>query len=389
MHIKLSDLFEGKFKERKNQIHLFDAPMFSVYADTNLPKKDMYNIKRGEKRIKTAFENARQQIHSMGFASMHANVLIKDLSGETNVNTSKIGDVGGYAHSKGKYMELSSRIFGSGKMESLTKTIVHEWAHLWMFNNSKEFKNSVNTLYNKLVSSGAERIKPEDVKSKIEFSNEEYKVIINEWVQTLVKLITRNNTFKVFASKNMPSADVAPPSSDNTITDATEQDLQNEVVQKMKAGIIKICSDNNLEQPSAETMDNVEEMANKYVYPKLLLLAQDPEVYKDATKSIDSIYDYLWMSNDLKPKGVSIMDTLKPLKTPAAIKKVKGEFSSSLSGKDYEFHRKYLKNIHNWVNDYGMSNNQELWATGIEEFFKLPLPHRKAVIKLMMNMGAS
>jgi hypothetical protein len=47
MHIKLISLIEGKFKNRKNQIHLFDAPMFSVYIDTSVSKKDMYNIKRG------------------------------------------------------------------------------------------------------------------------------------------------------------------------------------------------------------------------------------------------------------------------------------------------------------------------------------------------------
>jgi hypothetical protein len=119
----------------------------------------------------------------------------------------------------------------------------------------------------------------------------------------------------------------------------------------------------------------------------LIELAKNPELYNNISNSVSDIYDYLWVSNDLKPSDFSIMGTFQNLKSPAAIKKVKDEFSSGIGGKDFEFHRKYLKNIHNWVNDYGMSNNDELWATGIEEFFKLPLAHRKAIIRLMMNMG--
>ena len=389
MYIKLASLLEGKFKNRKNQIHFADVPMFSIFIGDGVSKKDMYNIKRGEKRIKAAFEKARQQIHSMGFGSMHANVLIKDLSNYPNQNTGRIG-VGGLAYQKGKYMEIDANQFSSINMEYLVKIIVHEWAHLWMFNNSKEFKNSVNTLYNKLVSSGAEKIKPEDIKSRLELSNEEFRVIISQWEQIIARLVTRNNTFKVFASKNMPDANVPPPSSDNTITDATEKDVENEVVKKIKDGFIRLCTDNNFAQPSLEMQNKVEEIARNAVVPKLIELGKNQELYKNISisNSVSSLYDYLWVSNDLKPKDFSITSTFQNLKAPAAIKKVKDEFSGGISGQNFEFHRKYLKSIHNWVNDYGMSNNDEMWATGIEEFFKLPSPHRKAIIKLMMNMGA-
>jgi hypothetical protein len=45
--------------------------------------------------------------------------------------------------------------------------------------------------------------------------------------------------------------------------------------------------------------------------------------------------------------------------------------------------RVFLRDINNWPNEYGMSNNDELWATGIEHFSKLPPEHRKTIIKLM------
>ena len=385
MHILLTSLLEGKFKNRKNQIHLFDAPMFSVYIGDGVSKKDLYNIKRGEKRIKAAFEKARQQIHSMGFGSIHANVLIKDLSNHPNQNTGAVG-VGGLAYRKGKYMEIGSSQFSSTNTDYLVRIIVHEWAHLWMFNNSKEFKNSVNTLYNRLVSSGAEKIKPEDIKSRLELSNEEYQVLISKWEKIIIKLVTRNNTFDVFASKNMPDADVQPRHWSNTITDATEKDVEHEVVKTIKAGFIRLCIDNSFGPPPLEIQNKVEEIARNAVVPKLIELGKNPELLKNIPDSY--LYDYLWVSNDLKPKGFSIISIIKNLKEPAEINRVKDEFSFGLSGKNFEFHRKYLKNIHNWVSDYGMSNSHEMWATGIEEFFKLPLPHRKSIIKLMMNMGA-
>jgi len=35
-----------------------------------------------------------------------------------------------------------------------------------------------------------------------------------------------------------------------------------------------------------------------------------------------------------------------------------------------------------------MSNDDEIWATGIEKFFKLNPQHRKSIIKLMTTTGA-
>jgi hypothetical protein len=148
--------------------------------------------------------------------------------------------------------------------------------------------------------------------------------------------------------------------------------------------------------PSAELIKKVSSMAEKYIFPKVNEMAKNKHglyitYLAGGHKGMDKLYTDLWVDNNLRPSDVSIMGLFRQMNSDRELRNKKAYMSSNdatFIGKDYEFHRKYLKNIHNWVSDYGMSNNDEMWATGIEEFFKLPLPHRKAIIKLMMNMGA-
>lgn len=401
MHIRLTSILEGKFKNRKNQIHLFDVPMFSVYADANLPKKDMYNIKRGEKRIKSAFENARQQIHSMGFASMHANVLIKDLSEHTSGYRSELG-AWGLAYHKGKYMEIDSGLFSSTNKDYLAKTIVHEWAHLWMFNNSKEFKNSVNTLYNKLVSSGAEKIKPEDIEPLImkKFSHTDELSLIRLWKDGFDSLFSNKfyaetgtrGPFETYALQQQGKV-IKPEELNWIIVKLYSTD---EGISKLIVGNLEDTFENACKQyrfnPTPDIIEKVKDIIKKYVVPKAMELAKNETLYNELIADSSKMYDLLWVNNELKPDDVSITKIFKQLYLAREFQKTKKDMFAAnreFRGADNSFHRKYLKNIHNWVNDYGMSNNDELWATGIEEFFKLPLPHRKAIVKIMMNMGAS
>jgi hypothetical protein len=59
----------------------------------------------------------------------------------------------------------------------------------------------------------------------------------------------------------------------------------------------------------------------------------------------------------------------------------------NLAGKEQSPFREQMKDLVKWVDSYGMSNNDELWATGVEEFLKLPSNHKKAILKLMGTQG--
>lgn len=134
--IKPKDLSEVKFRKSNKYIHLVDLPMFSIYANVSLDKIKLEEFKKTN--YVKEFSVARDYIHKIGFPSMHANVIISDLSSEINQNTG--GRVGGQAVSYKKFMELDINSVN-------VNNIIHEWAHLWMMNNSKIFKKSVNSFY--------------------------------------------------------------------------------------------------------------------------------------------------------------------------------------------------------------------------------------------------
>ena len=220
--IRLSELIEGSFGKSGKVTHVMDVPMFSVFVPTvkSVPQK-LLVMHYGE-QIKRECEKARNEIHRIGFPSMHANIIMRDLSKEPNPNTGEMG-VAGLAHSYRKYMEIDSRSFNAD-------TIIHEWAHLWMMNHSKDFKKAIKLFYNKLIKG--------------------------------VKVDKQSSDIKSF-------------------------------------------------------------------------------------------------KKDFKDNG-------------------------SFIGKEFGEHRTVMAKLNNWVNSYGMSNEDELWATAIEYFFKLPINYRKALIKIMM-----
>ena len=343
--IKLQSLLDGRFRDRKNQIHIADVPMFSIFIGDGVSKKDMYNIKRGGNRIKAAFEKAREQIHAIGFPSMHANVLVKDLSVHTNQNTGGRG-VAGLAQQNGKYMEISPEQFNTSNADYLVKIITHEWAHLWMFNNSKEFKQSVNNLYDRLTTVGAEKMQAKDVETQIGLSNEEQLDLIKRWEKGFYDLVTRNETFKNFAGQHGADANLFP-------TKVTNEEISNVTTSNLTNNFIKICTDYSY-KPTNETVTEIKTLVQKYVVPKVIELANDEIKLAELMRSTNKIYDFLWVSNNLKPSGTSVVKIFNQLHVPAALSSMKRVMANSkaFSGRDYEFHRSYLRNLHNWASAY-------------------------------------
>jgi hypothetical protein len=167
-------IFEGKVKKYQNFIHMFDIPMFSVFFDKNIFKnEELMNImsikymksdNEDERnfafdlthryRIEQICAEARNAITKLGFPSMHVNLVFTDNSKLVNINTGKTGDVSGYARQDRHYMSIDINTYLKYRVKYanyLAKILIHEWAHMWMFNNSSAFKQAVKELYDKLV----------------------------------------------------------------------------------------------------------------------------------------------------------------------------------------------------------------------------------------------
>ena len=145
---------EATFRKSKYLTHLADFPMFSFFVHNNILEdpdtvftKEVFNEMIPE--LKKLAADVKKQIGQIGLPSMHANVVINRVNDNINSNTGETG-VGGYAHYSRKYITID--------LENLTKfdqhttnLLTHEWGHLWMFNNSKQFKSAVKNYYQQIL----------------------------------------------------------------------------------------------------------------------------------------------------------------------------------------------------------------------------------------------
>lgn len=210
------------FKKDKNHIHIMDVPMFSLYihkdllkstnianrdfgiriysmfaiADKNfpgqLPKDWKFNtpsdetndpyLTKVENYLKSIFSKAKNQINDIGFKSAHANVVFNEMK---ELGTASYA---GYISLNIHYVDLRVQ-----DNPSFISTIVHEWAHLYMFNKSKDFKNAVDTLYNDIVSKAKDKFKdpsinPFDIVKPEQLSRTQENTLLKYWTGIIANI---------------------------------------------------------------------------------------------------------------------------------------------------------------------------------------------------------
>jgi hypothetical protein len=475
---------EAAFRKSKNRIHLVDLPMFSIFLDkelldNNTSKKGPYNMEFFKDiipEISNVFAEARNQIGKLGFLSMHANVVIKDLSSEVNRNTG--GGVAGYAHGKnigptyGKhidsgvnYMVLDLAEFVNEYRDPVS-TVVHEWAHLWMFNKSKAFQKAVKKFYSQVLVSVADNPDAQAASNmKIDLPRElEYKLLdiwssawkdevyslkyIQYLIAKRVKITEKNlnivpNFVQVNVSVNRTkyfgdeigtieagrSVRVIKWDDVNWVIDV-EQDLNfgntiplndifdffdkttflqelNNAVQKIpnhyktepsedRNQIERILYNAMIKMYQTITSDRIDtsewrymihEWVKDFIYPQLTK-GSVKDLREYMSKDLSRFYSYIWADNPKKPKDLSVIDMMKKLYISDEQKKRRMQvqkeiFKFNLSGSEKASIRDLAAAVSQWPSSYGMSNDDEIWATGIELFFKLPMKYRKVIMDMV------
>lgn len=96
-------------------------------------------------------------------------------------------------------------------------------------------------------------------------------------------------------------------------------------------------------------------------------------------------YDFLWVHNEHKPATLSAIEEVREAKRKDQLKDYSDVFAkrTNLSGKEYGVHRDIMNKLQNWVSSYGMVNQDELWATAVELFLRLPANHKKFIIDVV------
>jgi hypothetical protein len=486
--------YRTPFRTKKSHILLFDLPMFSIFLDVNLPEpnstmiffRKMETIAARLQGLKTniekAFDSARYEIHKMGFPSMHVNVLIKNLSKDVNIHTG--GGVGGYAHGNERYIDIDFMVFfdgitSEGYFKGLVNTIVHEWAHLYMFNRPKEFKTAIKGLYDYITKQSSEMstLMPAIQQSNPRFTDEQERFILKKWKDSFGVLFEYylydypecyyissnfNKPFDLEFAKYLPhlmeikgilkkSKDEFPvgeyvylikgshgswiigktsePRSTRKETTIPLEDLtdyvtsvdpnstilndinlklkelyisqnKQELMESLVKDLVKnailhvnLIADNVFNDHTIiddDVKKQISEWMVKYVVPVYINILRNPVKLKEIKndKTGNRAYEALWILNPKKPKNVSSIDLFKKLykKSIEKIIKSRSEKGNTFGGTEFQIHREILKNLSKWINSYGLSNTDELWATAIEMFFNLPMSYRKAIVKIVMGI---
>ena len=155
---------EGVFRKSSKLIHKMDVSMFSIFLEK---EQGDFGDDFLWSDVAEAFKMAKKRINKMGFPSMHVNVVFKNYSEDES-------HVGGKAHgnpeASPKYKKLKSIslskkfLYGLDNnynvtMKKLIPTIVHEWAHIWMFNNGEAFRNAIKQYHEALIMSNVDKVK--------------------------------------------------------------------------------------------------------------------------------------------------------------------------------------------------------------------------------------
>jgi len=379
---------EAKFRKSKYNTHYKDFPMFSLFYENDLSSRlgiseeELRNtLDTNLPKITEIFRNAKTEIGRIGFPSMHANVVLSDLSKTENPNTGE-NDVAGFAIRSRRYMQLNYNSFM--RLNDFSKQIlVHEWAHLWMMGNSFKFREAINEIYNNLVNKlSSENIEETKFRSK--------KTKFRNYIEA---------TFDKNAA--YPSMlNVLKENGDYSILESYLSNLIRYVIIEM-LNQLGINDRNLLQNITKKYLNKFEELA-KYASESVIYCIQnEPEFIEhffDSVKKKEKYngfttltwYKYYNLHTDFKDQPFNVGKVIDLLEIIYNENKQKSDYSIAtkkefLKGGEGIYMREYLKSLINWFNSYGLSDYEELWATAVEGFFTLPLEHRRMIIKTMMK----
>jgi hypothetical protein len=316
-----------------------DYPMFSVFISKdimeNMDRDRFMNYNKKKEVFKLAFEIARKRITHMGFPSMHVNVVFRHTP-----------DAYGLAHGgpdasrtyrrKSKSISLNQKFIDyiSNPTEenlrysfgTLVDTIVHEWAHIWMFNNGKAFRDAIKDYHEALTHSNIDKISSNYVNSETprrvfkRFYNVLYKTIVDDYMK--------------------------------------KQSIELKEIQIDVRNIL---------------IHNLNDFG-KYA---LTINLEVIKKYSDVIAGI--VYNNLQTPNKI-PTQVENLN----------LEKVFGDIieqetqSSVMKREDV---RKQLSDMVRFTGSYGLTNPDEAWATAIQKFNVLHPYHRKRILELMQVRG--
>ena len=341
---KTYKLLEAKFKDLDINVPLATVPMFKIFADKKWwdNKGNRFLWASVEEYVLECFNEARNEILSIGFRAMKANVVFRPVKEDIRLGNDRSEKTVGYAigdpnkkkQLPGKRYETRHMGLGTHNLVNIAydpeeyvgdfkNTIVHEWAHLWMYNNGRDFIKAVKEYYDLIYYANEDKIVALN-----------YKGDFDKAIAEFVKDIVQSTNYKVHNNAF-------------NIRGGLREDL-NDLVKGMDVNSVSSARRN----------------AEQVIFSKMVELAKI-KATPDVVKKV--LFDTVHKELDLK-------NTLERIK--------KDDIIPNMPKKTLD---KHLKELGVWVNEYGMKNSSEPWATGIEHFLELHPLHQGKILELMGN----
>lgn len=304
---------------------------------------------------------------------------------------------------------------------------MHEWAHLWMYNNSTGFKAAVKTYYDQLLQRGKEKLQSAPIAKNDKFGDRITDAFTDDELYTLIV-----KTMTTMYANVYSLAILMYKEEEDEFFVVEVNDLKNEIsrmVQRMITQCIEMIEKYFADKGTSVTIDEaLGDAAAKSIEDYIT-----PIILKSVNRSIeDDIYDledrfedrnklikYLDKTETpnnfmFKIKGKSYNDlynnfteidsgnivdmTLSKLdeaversKIISSTKQIQG--AADLSDESLLELRQQLAQLIDWTDNvitsgYELSNDDEVWAVGVDQFLNLKPAYRKEILKLMSTTGA-
>lgn len=373
-------LQEALFKKSKHNVPVVNLPMFSVFLekekDNSVDDVKLEELKNTPNYIKHVFSEARKEIHKIGFPSMHVNVVIADLK----QHKSHTGEnVSGLAYAKRKFMKINYETFITRREEAI-RTIVHEWAHLWMFNKGKKFREVISELYNSLI---LKDVPEEKIYEEFYYQR---RSLLRKTIIYFINELAFNPIIRNLIKKE---------------GDWEEEDVKRLIRRRISYSIESSLNQLKFSSSDIHNIPNIETLINELTerFYQSLINTVNNEDYKGITKDMINEFSledtkpenslfYIYASSDLEKNIINIiLEKVKEIflehKDKASLYDI--ERKNLVLGEAGSYFREYIREVMKWYNTYGLSNSDEFWATAIEGFFSLNLNHRRMIVKMILD----
>ena len=331
-------------------MHLVDLPMFSWFAHANMENVE-FDMAATLPKLKQISLEAQKRLGKIGFPSMHVNVVIKEIkeehpmAGYGVVPAEAMGAPGAKGQPRDiKYINVNHdliRDYGNGDSgldEYVVNMLVHEWAHVYMFNKPKQFAQAVTQLFNQA-------------------KNLTYE-------QLLEMPAPRFNLLKLEIDRK-----AAQEGFSKVVNDGCESiwnSHESIQLRKSKAGLMQIAKQ-FFQLYSQYLVDMF--TANKRRVGKL--------AKADITKAAKTLTNQHITSNIKTPNlGLHI-----PFRVISAL--IAADDFRRQDTLENDNMRHFATHVSEWPTDYGLFDSDEFWATAMEFFFQLPPNYQKQIIKLI------